>query len=49
MLTSTGALIQNTPELYQGIEAKQFDAAEEYYSMIVWKVAPTWQLVFEDT
>ena len=48
MLTPTGALIQNTPELYQGVEAKQFDAVWEYYR-IVWKVAPTWQLVFEDT
>ena len=48
MSTPTGALIQNTPELYQGVEAKQFDAAGEYYR-IVWKVAPTWQLVFGDT
>ena len=39
MLTPTGALIQNTPELDQGVEAKQFDAAGEYYR-IVWKVAP---------
>ena len=44
MLTPTGALIQNTPELYQGIEAKQFDTAEEYYR-IVWKVAPMYMSV----